>query len=424
MECRIGTSGPGWQSIAATRHLAAAKRSLPCRAQASPSVSAPTAKPGTLAASEPVKLTFSVPFKCKFGQHIAIVGGPRQLGSWNATNGVRMEWGEGDVWHSIVEIDPSLAGSGFEYKYVVRNDDGSIVSWSPGSNISCKVPQVVSGCGEVAVGDLWHRNGVKQSVKVVEKPKPALARGQDWLRGFCLGFLSTLSFQGNLQHTTMRLLHQLVGLLTFRSVLKDHGRRLQLLRKSERKGAVGNLKARHIAGAVFDSHRRAASRLRAAIAEPSQNKPTADASLSSAVVTVSATVQRPALDVSVAAAVVASSVLGKPSSTSASRQVSKSCAVSVTRTRNLDAPFPGLKMGRLLSIATAGVSKKKRFPSLSGRTKARRSRYNYRWSLPAGRDLKALLSAAHRHLQGALLVLQALPLWLVQILARRLVRYH
>jgi len=45
-----------------------------------------------------IEVSFSLPYHCKYGQRLCIIGGSDFLGAWNVERAVPMEWSEGDVW--------------------------------------------------------------------------------------------------------------------------------------------------------------------------------------------------------------------------------------------------------------------------------------------------------------------------------------
>lgn len=128
-----------------------------------------------------VKLSFQVPYRVNYGQDVAMVGSTDVLGNWDPSHGVGMRWTEGDVWHVDLEVTagPQL---GFEYKYVVRNPDGNVCLWKPGSNYQFSLAALApvlasrgaraSRVGGVAVRDAW--DGAVRDVRVqVADARPA-----------------------------------------------------------------------------------------------------------------------------------------------------------------------------------------------------------------------------------------------------------
>jgi hypothetical protein len=188
-----------------------------------------------------------IPYHCKFGQHLCLVGSVEQLGHWDVARGLEMHWSDGDVWRVDVDIpnrwvgtvcalealpvqsrpaagpprqctcflpgcahssqsrqrtshaQASLAASAcsappgseaeVEYKYVVRNSDRSSASaWMPGHNCVIKLPPASNGAGlngvRLYVCDTW--DGTDRKVKV----RRGGALGQPaWGEGRSLGAL-------------------------------------------------------------------------------------------------------------------------------------------------------------------------------------------------------------------------------------------
>lgn len=112
--------------------------------------------------SEPparVKVSFKLPYRCSFGQELAIVGSGEALGNWDVKNAKRMQWTDGDVWQVEFEVSTGPEVE-MEYKYIVKNhSDGKVLAWKPGSNLCLKVPVVQEEqhavAEEVRVRDAW-----------------------------------------------------------------------------------------------------------------------------------------------------------------------------------------------------------------------------------------------------------------------------
>uniref|UniRef100_A0A1D1ZRJ0 CBM20 domain-containing protein n=1 Tax=Auxenochlorella protothecoides TaxID=3075 RepID=A0A1D1ZRJ0_AUXPR len=126
------------------------------------------------AGSQPVDIRFAIPFKCHFGQHLAVIGGPRQLGQWEAAAALPMTWQQGDVWAASLAWDD---GGTLEYKYVVRNDDLTVAGWKPGPNCELQLP-TGSPLRAVRVWDTWDGGCQTVELEVPEAgtSKPALRR--------------------------------------------------------------------------------------------------------------------------------------------------------------------------------------------------------------------------------------------------------
>jgi hypothetical protein len=110
-------------------------------------------------AKQAVRVSFRLPYRCEFGQNVSIAGSISPLGGWNVGQCLDMRWTDGDVWQAELEV-PALGSLGeCEYKYVVRNTDGSVVTWTPGSNFALQLPPgETPGVGmpeRVEVNDAW-----------------------------------------------------------------------------------------------------------------------------------------------------------------------------------------------------------------------------------------------------------------------------
>jgi hypothetical protein len=49
------------------------------------------------AGGDTVRVSFALPYRCTFGQHLCLVGSVQRLGSWDVRQGVAMSWSEGDI---------------------------------------------------------------------------------------------------------------------------------------------------------------------------------------------------------------------------------------------------------------------------------------------------------------------------------------
>lgn len=55
-----------------------------------------------LASGTPVR--FNIRVRTEFGQLLAVVGSCASLGAWNVDNAVRLNWQEGHIWETGVEL--------------------------------------------------------------------------------------------------------------------------------------------------------------------------------------------------------------------------------------------------------------------------------------------------------------------------------
>lgn len=102
-----------------------------------------------------------------------MVGSTDTLGNWDPQRGVGMQWSEGDVWYVDLEVPACGHHLEMEYKYVIRDPDGSACTWKPGSNYRLSLaslsPVLASAArhslvGGVAVRDAW--DGAVRDVSV------------------------------------------------------------------------------------------------------------------------------------------------------------------------------------------------------------------------------------------------------------------
>jgi len=77
-----------------------------------------------------VTVKFVLKQKCKFGQQFHVVGDAPQFGSWNPKTAVPLEWSEGDIWTTEVDVP---VGKQIEYKFILVGKRGEVL-WQPGPN--------------------------------------------------------------------------------------------------------------------------------------------------------------------------------------------------------------------------------------------------------------------------------------------------
>jgi len=95
-------------------------------------------------------VTLSIKYKCEFGQSVKVVGDSSELGSWDVKAAHGMEWGEGHVWSTTLNLVP---GSSYEFKVVIVNSGNpSDVRWEEGANKKLEVP---ADAGVMEVSCLW-----------------------------------------------------------------------------------------------------------------------------------------------------------------------------------------------------------------------------------------------------------------------------
>ncbi|KAK4341488.1 hypothetical protein RND71_039989 [Anisodus tanguticus] len=83
--------------------------------------------------SEKVQLRFRLDHQVKFGEHIAVLGSAKELGSWKKN--IMMDWSE-NGWIGELELQ---SGETLEYKFVIVGKDKNML-WENGSNRILKLP--------------------------------------------------------------------------------------------------------------------------------------------------------------------------------------------------------------------------------------------------------------------------------------------
>lgn len=92
-----------------------------------------------------IKVLFNLPYRCDFGQNLAIVGSEHQLGAWDVTKGVALRWSDGDVWQGEIEMDSRWV--------LVASHDGSGVRPAIATPAALEPRIPAQGCA--------HANGVQ-----------------------------------------------------------------------------------------------------------------------------------------------------------------------------------------------------------------------------------------------------------------------
>lgn len=119
-----------------------------------PRVSSSCSRLNVYAASQPqVTVRFVLARRVAFGKSHCLVGDIPALGSWNATKGINMTWGDGDKWSAEISVP---AGSTLEFKVIEKqgdnNDENSLV-WEPDYNHAIAVPD--TGTSLITVTIRW-----------------------------------------------------------------------------------------------------------------------------------------------------------------------------------------------------------------------------------------------------------------------------
>ena len=65
------------------------------------------------------------------GEDVRVVGDLQELGAWDASQGLALQWHPGNVWRGSVQLP---AGAQFMYKLVKAGADGVCVEWEEGED--------------------------------------------------------------------------------------------------------------------------------------------------------------------------------------------------------------------------------------------------------------------------------------------------
>src|SRR6185295_8520249 len=94
-------------------------------------------------AAEAIRVDFTVNgFVTSPGQDLYVVGNVAELGNWDPTQAVKLNWVDSDTWSGPVFFFASK-GAAIQYKYIMRQ--GSSTTWEGGSNRNYTVPTSGSG---------------------------------------------------------------------------------------------------------------------------------------------------------------------------------------------------------------------------------------------------------------------------------------
>lgn len=109
-----------------------------------------------------VKVKFVLQKKCKFGQQFAVVGDDPQFGIWKAKEALPLEWSEGDVWTTEVDVP---MGKQIEYKFILKGKLGEI-TWQPGPN---QVFDTLEAVPSMVVSSIWEEEKAPTETSYEEK---------------------------------------------------------------------------------------------------------------------------------------------------------------------------------------------------------------------------------------------------------------
>ncbi|KAH6798372.1 hypothetical protein C2S51_034856 [Perilla frutescens var. frutescens] len=112
-----------------------------------------------------VRVRFKLHKECAFGQQFLVVGDDPNLGLWDPSDGVPLNWSEGHVWTAEVEMPISKMIS---YKFILKEITGT-VSWQPGPD---RILETWDTAKTISVSEDWDspdfQNIVEEELLVVD----------------------------------------------------------------------------------------------------------------------------------------------------------------------------------------------------------------------------------------------------------------
>ncbi len=95
-----------------------------------------------------MKIIFNIVYRTNWGESVYVTGTPAALGACDNAKAVKLNLDGTDHWSATIDI-PAAEGD-FEYRYFVRNDDGSVKDeWGHGNRFAA------SGEGTYRIYDRW-----------------------------------------------------------------------------------------------------------------------------------------------------------------------------------------------------------------------------------------------------------------------------
>ncbi|KAL3473154.1 starch binding domain-containing protein [Aspergillus californicus] len=108
----------------------------------------------TCVAATSVQVTFNALVTTTYGENVYIVGSISQLGSWSTGSAIALSASGYTSSNPLWTVGVSLpVGTAFEYKYIKKESDGSVV-WESGTNRAYTVAAACSGAA-VTQSDTW-----------------------------------------------------------------------------------------------------------------------------------------------------------------------------------------------------------------------------------------------------------------------------
>jgi len=138
-----------------------------------------------------ITVRFKVHYEVAFGMGVGVCGSPTELGSWNVSDALRLQWHENHVWEADVSIPSRFLETAFTYKFVILpNNDATLegisgglgkseaADWEPGPHRTAQLDWLeVASADEVR--EIWGAWGdctlVKMSIFYPTRPGERMA---------------------------------------------------------------------------------------------------------------------------------------------------------------------------------------------------------------------------------------------------------
>lgn len=95
-----------------------------------------------------VHVKFQLQKKCAFGEKFHIVGDDPNLGSWDPSSAIPLDWSDGHLWTAELDIP---VGKSIQYKFILKGSTGNIV-WQPGPD---RILQTWDTNNKISVSEDW-----------------------------------------------------------------------------------------------------------------------------------------------------------------------------------------------------------------------------------------------------------------------------
>ena len=102
--------------------------------------------------SGPAAVTFGIRAELDYGEALIVVGGAKELGSWEPESGFALTWSDGNVWQGDLATltndapENSVHSTAVEFKLVVVKPDWGGYWWEEGENRLIDMELVRTGC--------------------------------------------------------------------------------------------------------------------------------------------------------------------------------------------------------------------------------------------------------------------------------------